>query len=54
MCMDLCKKDNLVFNTKIGAKYILCVLAYGESRGQRSLVGCCSWGRAELDTTAAT
>ena len=28
MVMDLCEKDNLVFNTKIGAKYILCVLAY--------------------------
>ena len=26
----------------------------GESRGQRSLVGCCPWGRIELDTTEAT
>ena len=26
----------------------------GESMGQRSLVGCCLWGRAESDTTEAT
>ena len=26
----------------------------GESCGQRSLVGCCPWGRTELDTTEAT
>ena len=26
----------------------------GESRGQRSLVGCCLWGRTESDTTEAT
>ena len=26
----------------------------GESQGQRSLVGCCLWGRAESDTTEAT
>ena len=26
----------------------------GESQGQGSLVGCCLWGRAELDTTEAT
>ena len=26
----------------------------GESQGQRSLVGCCLWGRTELDTTEAT
>ena len=26
----------------------------GESRGQRSLVGCCPWGRTESDTTKAT
>ena len=25
----------------------------GESQGQRSLVGCCLWGRAESDTTEA-
>ena len=25
-----------------------------ESHGQRSLVGCCPWGRPELDTTEAT
>ena len=25
-----------------------------ESRGQRSLVGCCPWGRTELATTEAT
>ena len=25
-----------------------------ESCGQRSLVGCCPWGRTELDTTEAT
>ena len=25
-----------------------------ESHGQRSLVGCCPWGRTELDTTEAT
>ena len=25
-----------------------------ESRGQRSLVGCCPWGRTESDTTEAT
>ena len=26
----------------------------GESQGQQSLVGCCLWGRAELDTTEVT
>ena len=26
----------------------------GESQRRRSLVGCCLWGRAELDTTEAT
>ena len=26
----------------------------GESQGRRSLVGCCLWGRTELDTTEAT
>ena len=26
----------------------------GESSGQRSLVGCCPWGRTESDTTEAT
>ena len=26
----------------------------GESQGQRSLVGCCRWGRTESDTTEAT
>ena len=26
----------------------------GESKGQRSLVGCCLWGRTESDTTEAT
>ena len=26
----------------------------GETQGQRSLVGCCLWGRTELDTTEAT
>ena len=26
----------------------------GESQGQRSLVGCCLWGRTESDTTKAT
>ena len=26
----------------------------GESHGRRSLVGCSSWGRTELDTTEAT
>ena len=26
----------------------------GESCGQRSLVGCCPWGRTELDMTEAT
>ena len=26
----------------------------GESHGQRSLVGCSSWGRKELDMTEAT
>ena len=26
----------------------------GESQGQESLVGCCLWGRTELDTTEAT
>ena len=26
----------------------------GESHGQRSLVGCCLWGRTESDTTEAT
>ena len=25
-----------------------------ESQGRRSLVGCCLWGRTELDTTEAT
>ena len=25
-----------------------------ESQGQRSLVGCCLWGRTESDTTEAT
>ena len=25
-----------------------------ESRGQRSLLGCCPWGRTELDMTEAT
>ena len=26
----------------------------GESQGQRSLVGCCLWGRTEMGTTEAT
>ena len=26
----------------------------GESQGRQSLVGCCPWGRTELDTTEAT
>ena len=26
----------------------------GESQGEGSLVGCCLWGRTELDTTEAT
>ena len=26
----------------------------GECHGQRSLVGCCTWGRTESDTTEAT
>ena len=26
----------------------------GESQGQRGLVGCCLWGRTELDTTEVT
>jgi len=26
----------------------------GESQGQRSLVGCCPWGRTESDTTEVT
>ena len=26
----------------------------GESQGQGSLVGCCLWGRTELDMTEAT
>ena len=26
----------------------------GESQGRGSLVGCCLWGRTELDTTEAT
>ena len=26
----------------------------GESQGRRSLVGCCLWGRTELDTTEVT
>ena len=26
----------------------------GESQGPGSLVGCCLWGRTELDTTAVT
>ena len=30
------------------------VFLLGESQGQRSLVGCCLWGRTELDTTEAT
>ena len=30
------------------------VLSPGKSHGQRSLVGCCPWGRTELDTTEAT
>ena len=27
---------------------------YGVAQGQRSLVGCCLWGRTESDTTEAT
>ena len=30
------------------------VFSPGESQGQRSLVGCCLWGRTELDTTDAS
>ena len=30
------------------------VFVPGESQGQGSLVGCCLWGRTELDTTEAT
>ena len=30
------------------------VFLLGESQGQGSLVGCCLWGRTELDTTEAT
>ena len=29
------------------------VLLPGKSQGQRSLVGCCLWGRTESDTTEA-
>ena len=30
------------------------VFLLGESQGRQSLVGCCLWGRTELDTTEAT
>ena len=30
------------------------VFVPGESQGWGSLVGCCLWGRTELDTTEAT
>ena len=30
------------------------VFLAAESQGQGSLVGCCLWGRTELDTTEAT
>ena len=30
------------------------VFLLGESQGWESLVGCCLWGRTELDTTEAT
>ena len=30
------------------------VFLLGESQGRRSLVGCCLWGRVELDTIEAT
>ena len=30
------------------------VLAWRESQGQGSLVGCCLWGHIELDMTEAT
>ena len=32
----------------------LCIHMPGESQGQGSLVGCCLWGRTELDMTEAT
>ena len=31
--------------------YVFLVLLPGKSHGQRSLVGCCLWGRTELDMT---
>ena len=44
--------------TEAGKEYIrLCstpVFLPGESQGRGSLVGCCLWGRTELDTTEAT
>ena len=30
------------------------VFLLGESQGQRSLLGCCLWGRTESDTTDVT
>ena len=30
------------------------LLLPGESQGRGSLVGCCLWGRTQLDTTEAT
>ena len=32
----------------------MAVILPGESQGQKSLVGCCLWGRTESDMTEAT
>ena len=50
------KVMSLFFNTlsRLVMEKEMAVFLPKESYGQRSLVGCCLWGRTELDTTEAT
>ena len=43
-----------IFQVLVEFRQIPPVFLPGESQGQRSLVGCCLWGRTELDTTEET
>ena len=47
------KKDLHSFPTRRSSD-LAPVFLPGESQGQRSLVGCCLWGRTESDTTEVT
>ena len=49
---DLSYKEKLLRTSYLWHLY--CHILPRELCGQRSLVGCCPWGRTELDTTEAT